>query len=367
MAARNVPPETQGRSAGRLAPPAGKAQPVFVRAIGMACPVGLRWQTACAAMRAGITRRQDTPHRDDRRRPIAGSYLASLDATWTEEQRWLHLLASALVDAARDPTCGPLAEVPIVVALPRDRRGEAFSPRWLAQELSQRVGGALEPGRIQVVTGGAAGGYDAIAAGRQLLQAGRQEACLVAAADSLIGARPLRELDRQRRLHTDDNADGVTPGEGAVCLGLSRSGDGALAVIRGIGRGREPGSPGNGLPVRGEGITTAARAALVEAGLAFADLDFRLSDAAGESHQLVEQALCLARLLRGSKERFPLWLPSRSLGDTGAAAGLSALAWAVAAFARKYAPGRRAIGFAGNDQGERAALVIESLDRHHPS
>ena len=33
------------------------AKPVYIRSLGMACPVGLRWTYACAAMRAGIDRK----------------------------------------------------------------------------------------------------------------------------------------------------------------------------------------------------------------------------------------------------------------------------------------------------------------------
>ena len=161
-------------------------------------------------------------------------------------------------------------------------------------------------------------------------------------------------------------SDGVIPGEAAACLLLARpearrggKGSQVLATIRGIGFGEERSLRSNDIPLRADGLTAAAKAALGEAGLAMHDMDFRLSDAAGDSYAFKEQSLVVTRLLRKNKESFPLWLSADSLGDVGAAAGLCGLATAIAAFRRGYAPGPRAIAFASSESGARAALVLE--------
>jgi 3-oxoacyl-[acyl-carrier-protein] synthase-1 len=326
----------------------------------MACPVGLRWEAACAAIRAGINRKQELPYRDNEGEPIVGSFLKGLDEGDPSESRWLALLLYALKDATSQIERGVLAELPIILALPADATGQPPDIASTVQVLASRLDIVVEPGNVSVVAEGTVGGYRAIELGRQLLERGRHSACLVAAADSWVNARTLLRLCEAGRLLTSGNADGVIPGEAAACLILSRDGKDALATVRGIGFGREPALISNDIPLRGEGITGAARAALSEAGLALHDMDFRLSDAAGDSYAFKEQALVVTRLLRRSKATFPLWQCADTLGETGAAAGLCGLASAIAAFQRGYAPGPRAIGFVGNEMGQRAAVVLEA-------
>jgi 3-oxoacyl-[acyl-carrier-protein] synthase-1 len=176
-----------------------------------------------------------------------------------------------------------------------------------------------------------------------------------------VGAHALLRLSEKRRLLVQENSDGVTPGEAAAALVLSAHKQGALAAVLGLGVGHEASSLENDVPMRGEGITAAARAALAEAGLAFHDMDFRISDAAGETFFFKEQILLISKLLRAQKEEFPLWLAAESIGDSGAAAGVCGLSYALGAFARGRAPGRRVIAFAGNEKGQRGALVMEDL------
>lgn len=340
-----------------------RSLPLYLRSVGMACPVGLRWPPACAAIRAGITRKQELPYVDNERRPLIGSYLSRLDWNWTPEQRWMFFLACALKDAMEGLGRDNLHESQLVIALPRDADGSLYTPKWVANELSARLEFSIAPDRLNIVAQGACGGFRALAMAREILDRGDARTCIAAAADSLVNARTLLALEQQHRLHTEDNSDGVIPGEAAACLVASSTSARALATIHGIGFGREPALFDNDIPLRGEGIVAAARAALAEAGLAMQDLDFRVSDAAGEGYAFKEQALVVTRLLRQRKEKFPLWLCAEILGDTGAAAGLCGVATAIAGFQRQYAPGPRAIAFAGNELGDRAALVVAASAR----
>ena len=69
--------------------------PVYVGAAGMACPVGLSWPAACAAMRAGVSRKTVSPYCDNEGREIVASYLGEIDPDATEAERWSSLLAAA--------------------------------------------------------------------------------------------------------------------------------------------------------------------------------------------------------------------------------------------------------------------------------
>jgi 3-oxoacyl-[acyl-carrier-protein] synthase-1 len=326
----------------------------------MTCPVGLYWAAACAAMRAGISRRQMLPYCDNAGRPIVGSYLRDLDRLWSAEQRWLFLLAHALRDAIQPQAAKVLCELPIIIAVPSVSGGHSPTSQWVADELSSRLGISISPQKVCTVTAGSYGGYVGLLKARDSLVRGDSETCIVAAADSWISARSLLTLAKENRLLTEENSDGVTPGEAAACFILTRSSERSLARIRGLGFAREPSGLSNEIPLRAEGLTAAVRAALSEAGMAMHQMDFRISDVSGESFYFKEQALMVARLLSRPKESFPTWACAESLGDTGAAAGLCGLAQAVAGFARGYAPGQYAIGCVGNEQGMRAALVLEA-------
>lgn len=333
---------------------------MYVRHVGMACPVGLRWTTACAAIRAGINRKQELPYRDNQGEPIVGSFLKSLEGCETAEARWMALLTDALADVIEQAGSGVLAHLPVVLALPQGVAQPSSELISTVQTLMKKLDVAGENRKVHVLTEGAVGSYRAIELGREILSGSRQSACLIAAADSWVSARTLSHLYDTGRLLTSENADGVIPGEAAACFVLSRDRKGALAVIRGMGFAQEPALRSNDVSLRGEGLTGAARIALREAGLEMHDMNFRLSDAAGEGYAFKEQALVVTRLLKRRKEKFPLWLCADALGETGAAAGLCGLASAIAAFRRGYAPGPRAIGFVGNETGQRAALVLET-------
>lgn len=334
--------------------------PVYVSAAGLACPVGLTWPSACAAMRAGISRKSISAYTDDMGREIVASYLQQLiseDASY--EKRWLFLLIQALRDLMGDSGPRTLERMPILLVLPPSSSDHPYAVNQVCAALSKELGARLSPDQLQLFGDGAYGGYVALQKGRESVHAGR--ACVVAAADSFLSARRLLALAEQQRLLVEGNSDGLIPGEAACAVLLTSDRCHALGQVSGIGFAIEPSLLDNDTPLRAAGLVAAAQAALDEAGLELADLDFRLSDAAGESFYFKEQSLLVSRLLRARKPAFPLWLPAVSLGDTGAAAGLCSLLWALAAWDRGYAPGPRALACAGNAQGARAAIVLESV------
>ncbi len=333
---------------------------MYINTMGMACPIGLNWQAACAAIRTGTSLFQELPYLDNDGEPITGSRLSLLDENYTRTQRWCALLSYAIIDAFSKKGIKKLADTPVFLALPTDSQGKPLEVASILPLLSEIVRTNLNSRNVQIVAGeGAYGGYDAIGLAREYLQKGSHSECLVAAADSLVTASPLLDLYKKHRLLTDNNSDGVIPGEAAACLALSMQNSSAMAVIRGMGFANEPALLSNDIPLRGTGVTEAARNALNEAGLAMHDIDFRLSDAAGESYAFKEQSLLVSRLLRKRKEEVPLWLCAEHLGDTGTPAGLCGLISGIAGFAKDYAPGARAIGTVGNLCGQRAAIVLD--------
>jgi 3-oxoacyl-[acyl-carrier-protein] synthase I len=86
-----------------------------------------------------------------------------------------------------------------------------------------------------------------------------------------------------------------------------------------------------------------------------------VSSANGEQFWFREAALALSRTMRATKPRLELWHPSDCIGEVGAAAVPCAIAVAMAAARKAYAPGRGVLGQFGADDGGRVALVFDTV------
>jgi len=334
---------------------------LYIHGVGMACPVGTSAAAACAAVRAGVDRREELRYVDAHNRAIIGSALLELGDDMSGAERWLALAAMALSDLGVGQGGLSLDRAALVMVVPDQRLYSEAGVRLLAAQLSERLGITLDPARVQVVWGQASAGFRALSVASEHLEREDFEACIVCGADSLIHARALRGLVNSRRLLSSTNSDGVTPGEAAAALLLSTRRTGALASVQRPGFGREPATLDNDVPLRAEGMVEAVSTALAEARIEFDEIDFRISDAAGESFEFKEQILLMSRLLRRRKSEFPLWLSAAELGDTGAAGGLCGLVMGVVGLVKGYAPGARAIVCAGDQGGERSAVVLSAI------
>jgi len=104
-------------------------------------------------------------------------------------------------------------------------------------------------------------------------------------------------------------------------------------------------------------LAIAIRSALSAAGRDMSQVDFRISDIAGEQYYFKEAALALSRTLRVRKDAFELWHPAECVGETGASIGPLMLVVMNSACQKAYAPGPTVLCHAANDSGERMAIV----------
>ena len=165
-------------------------------------------------------------------------------------------------------------------------------------------------------------GFEALRQARAMLQDPSIPACLVCGVDSFINASTLSWLDEHRRLKNADNSDGVIPGEAAAAVLLARNTEGTerpTLRVMGLGFGREDAGVLSEEPLLGLGLASATRLALTEASLGLHEVNFRVSDVTGEDYGFREQALVLAKVMRGRRENFPIWHAAASIGDVGAA------------------------------------------------
>jgi len=312
---------------------------MYVTATGMVCSVGLNAAAACAAMRAGIANFAELPYHDNQGEPIIGAMVPGLARTFKREEHLIEILAMALVDCLQKKTLGPSADIPLLVSLAEPERpgGCAGLADSIIGRLQNKLNINFHPDLSQTIQKGHTGGFDALRTARKLLQ--------------------------HWRLKTDENSDGVIPGEAAAAVLLQRQAEPDIKIgvrITGLGFGYEKANVLSEEPLLGLGLTEATRGALVGAGIKMHEIDFRISDVTGESYGFKEQALVIARLLRVHREEgLPIWHCSENSGDSGASAGISQLVVAFHAFLKGYAPGDRAMCCTSAVPGERAVAVIE--------
>jgi 3-oxoacyl-[acyl-carrier-protein] synthase I len=336
---------------------------MYVTAAGMVCSVGLSAESACAAIRARIAGFEETNFLNTDQQFTVGARVASLTADLPYAERLGAMLSQSIRDCLQGQSMLATERIPLLVGAAEAGRpgGAVGSNAKLLADVSARLGINFHPTFSAVIPEGHTAGFSALRAARHLLTANQVAAALVCGVDSYLNRDSLAWLGDTSRLKTFKNSDGVIPGEAAAAVLVRREPSGAepATAILGIGIAKEEASILNEDPLLGHGLSNAARAALAEAELGIEGMDFRMADVTGESYGFKEQALMVSRLLRSSKDKFPLWDFSASIGDVGAAVGITQLVVAHVAFKKGYAPGERALCCTSAVPGQRAVLVIQ--------
>jgi 3-oxoacyl-[acyl-carrier-protein] synthase-1 len=335
---------------------------MLIASVGMLCAVGLNTSAACAAIRAGIAGFRTLQYYDDAGRPIVGSPTPFSNTLLKGDRRLIEMLATAANECIAKCHPETIEGVPLLLALPELGRpgGEVLDDETMLREFAHKLGRRFHSEHSRVIRFGHVGGFEALRVARQLLTTYDVSLCLICAADSLLYPRTLFWLEQSWRLKTENNSDGIIPGEAAAAICVTRSNKSASAClsVAGIGMSHEKSHVLSDAPLLGLGIASAAREALSEARLGMHDIGFRLTDAAGEQYTFKEQALLVARTLKQRRETFPVWHHANSIGDVGAASGLVEIAIANQAFQRGYAPGRSALASTSSIDGRRGVVVV---------
>jgi 3-oxoacyl-[acyl-carrier-protein] synthase-1 len=339
---------------------------MYLIVTSLVCPVGLSSSSACAAMRAGIAGFMELPYLDNERRPVIGACVPGVDLTLKRGPRIVRLLAMAMDDLLAKCPGLKTERIPLIVGLAELGRpgGGAGLTEAIIPAVQKELKIRFHPQLSRAQACGHVAGFTGLHVARQLLQDPDVPACVVSGVDSCINAATLHWLERNGRLKTDDNSNGVIPGEaaGAVLVQKAPPRSSASVLVTGLGFAVEKVHVMSEEPFLGFGLAEATRFALREAAQQLNQMDFRLSDVTGESYGFKEQSLTLSRVLRQGPSELPLWHSADAIGDVGAAAGICHLTRAFDAFAKGYAPGERAIGFSSNVSGDRAAATLQWHD-----
>jgi 3-oxoacyl-[acyl-carrier-protein] synthase-1 len=339
--------------------------PLLLDACGAVTPVGLSAFGTCAALRAGVSRIADAipmPPPDD---PLKGARVKARRAMRTNPRDWLFNLAAK---ALRECTQGSTAQsIALLVCRPEPFRKHPGLEGLRGDEILATLRTKTKipfDSRSQVIDSGAAGLIEALKVARDLLRGRLVDQCVVGGFDSLLTSEDVKRLRDFNRIHSDVNPQGVIPAEGAVFLAVSAAGRGSpfvpLATISGFGTGHEPNAVNGPKYALGQGMTTAALAALADAQVHERDVGFIVSNANGERYAGLETMLAHARAYRTRREGIPVTYPASSAGEIGVGSSALAILVAATSIARGYAPAARAVCELGSEGTLRGACVVEA-------
>jgi 3-oxoacyl-[acyl-carrier-protein] synthase-1 len=331
--------------------------PVTILSTGLVTSVGLSAPAACAAIRAKIANPSPTRFLGSSGEWI-GAHQVRLPMPWRGKAKLAKMAAMAIRECM-DATQEDFARIPMLLCTAeRDRPGRL---EGLDDDLFgsvQRELGVEFSAESLTVPQGRVSFAVALKHARQLIGETGVSRVLIVAADSLLNWPSLEVYDRDSRLLTPENSNGFVPGEAAGALLVGPAVAGRHLQCTGLGFAMEPAHINSEAPLRGDGLSQAIRGALADAGCAMSDLQFRITDLSGEHYYFKEAALGFARIVRMRKEDFDLWHPAECIGESGAVAGIAAIAVAFAASHKEYAPGPGILCHAANDNGQRAAAIV---------
>jgi 3-oxoacyl-[acyl-carrier-protein] synthase I len=175
----------------------------------------------------------------------------------------------------------------------------------------------------------------------------------------------LEMLERQDRLMTVANIDGVRPGEAAAFVLLGPASSGSTHIV-GVGTGREPHPIGSEEPCRSLGLSDALAAAVAPLRAAGRRTNFWLLDNTHEAYATQELQNIIARFGDVLGLQTELQMPLKELGDVGAAAMplltvLGAESWRLG-----YANDDAAVVTGCSPDGARGAIMLRAHDGFRP-
>ncbi len=326
--------------------------------IGMVTAVGLDAPSSCAAMRAGIDGFVETQYQAAPDEFLIGAPIP-LERNWIGEKRAARLVAGAIAEALDDIN-DVRDRIALVLCVAEEER--PGRPVRGYDVLLRRVSEIVEiqtPVKTRIIAHGRPSGHVALDYARHLLAERSVDYVMIAAVDTYLTQGSIAHFLDEQRLLTQRNPNGFIAGEAAAAVLCAPVGRGLL-TLHGIGLSKEPAYIYNptDLPLRGDGMTSAYRSALREAGVEMHQVGYRIADLIGEQYWFKQSTLAVSRLTRAAREFMDIWSPSESLGNVGAAATPIMLGMAFMAWKKNYSEGRSVLIEASSDRGACGAAVF---------
>ena len=333
-------------------------QPIAIKNTGLVTSVGLSAPATCAAIRAKISNPTETRFIDSGGEWIMAHQVV-LEKPWRGRTKLSKMAAMAIAECLEGIAHQEWASIPLLlcVAEPeRPGRLEGLDDQ-LFLDVQQELNTHFAP-ESAIIAHGRVSVAIALAQARKLIHESNAPHVLIAAADSLLTWPTLSVYENGERLLTERNSNGFMPGEAGGALLVGSHGGNEELLCTGIGFGMEKAHIDSSEPLRADGLTTAIKGALEDAGCEMHDLDYRITDLSGEQYYFKEAALALSRTMRKTKEAFDIWHHAECIGESGSASGIAVLAVASAACRKAYSAGPNILAHMANDNGQRASAVL---------
>ncbi|MEY4766818.1 MAG: hypothetical protein RI907_3491 [Pseudomonadota bacterium] len=366
-----------------------------ITGLGMVTPLGLDAVTSCAAARAGISRAA----------PLSSFKLYDEEA-WDEvgvTGHALHLYAKGFEGFGRLVRLGQGALDDLLHATPltpeqaartglcvatgsaffqaerarqpgadtaqtqADREQLALVREQLLQRLVAHTRLPLPQAQCHMLADDQCGLVLALFKAREMLVAGLVDRVIVGGVDACTDGSFMSAAHQFQALKSDAQPAGFQPGEAAAFLLIEPAavagarGAAPLAHVLAASWVKDAAKRTLPQPAVGVGLSQAMRACLSQTAWPATAPDWLLGDLNGDVFRGNDWGYALVRL----KAEHPMMgdvpqtLPAEHFGELGAATGAVAVAMAVRAQARRYAPGPKAMVWLSAYNGSRAALTLQ--------
>jgi 3-oxoacyl-[acyl-carrier-protein] synthase I len=342
---------------------------LFLVGSGAVTPVCLDAPQTCAGIRAKVSRHEEVL----RSLPLGKiQAVARIPAHWSLRRTpfdWLlNLAARAVMEVVERHEVNAL-ETALILIPPEAFRQQSFRDvnalSALANSLCERKALKFHSVR-QIPRGGAASISSALDSAVTCLRMDGVKRVILGAVDSYVLDADYARLDAAGRLRTEDTTQGLTPGEAAVFLLLSKEAPVEFSTpsvaILGWADAQESLDATSDSYSQGRGMIDALRSAATRAGLEESAIQWVISNANGERYASWESVLTHARFYRTRRERLPITYPAMSVGEVGSASGALALLVAAHGFFRGYGHGSTAMIELSSEGNGRAACLVAATE-----
>ena len=338
--------------------------PLGIASVGVFSPGGITVGQTLGSFLAGMRPFQEIDVDDPAGEPLVAAATALEPERLRGTERLIAMAMAALLDCtegAADPD-GASARVPepLLLCGPDAQCTDAVLSALL-HDMPLR----LDESRSRAFVGGHCTILAALEEALRLVSSGEIETCYVGGVDSLLDGERLQMLIGDRRVKHSAHQDGFVPGEGAAFLRVVSHVDArAAVVIPGLATGQESATRDSGLPNNGQGLFSAARAALKAAGLSIKSVELLSFDGSGDRFGAQEANRALVRLRPRREQQLQIWQIAGALGELGTAHGPASLALLAFAIARSVLPVTRGLALWSSDGAQRAAALVARNPRH---
>ena len=336
---------------------------------GLTTPIGENAPQTALMFRAGVNNFTESPFIDGFGEHITMSLVSTLPMSLVGPQRMVQLGMEALRQTLRSIPIGEKARVVLILALPERYSGD--SPQGglnqqgelLMQLVRDELPAPIRSSSIEAYPHGRGGGAFVIHRATELFQAKQADYVIVGGIDSYYEWGAIESLLKSDRLLTQDNLDGLMPGEGAAFLALAppriRESESAHPTIAYVGVGKEPQTVLSEERSSGRGFTEALKEVVTPLRNNRERTDYWITDLTSELYGVKEFQILIARFADVLGTKTLLSTPLREFGDMGAASLLVFCILAVESWYGGFAPDKTAICMGGSDSGARGVILLQ--------